>query len=318
MTPTVMRAAVVGSFGGPDTLRVRNLPVPEPKEGEVLVRVHAAGVNAIDWATRAGRGVGVEGFPAVLGWDVSGTVAATGPGVRRFTEGDAVFGMPRFPSLAGGYAEYAVAPEGELAAKPDGVDHVVAASLPMVGLTAWQTLFEHGGLRPGHRVLVSGAAGGVGHIAVQLAVDAGAEVIGTASPANHDFVRSLGARRAVDYRTVPLQKEVGDVDLAVDPMGGAEFFRLLDVVRPGGIVVTLKGEGPDHRQTAQAHGVRAGFTYVHPDGPVLDRIAGLLSAGAVRPEIQRVFRLDEVGQAHALGEEGHVRGRLVLDIKGDA
>ncbi|MGA5407983.1 NADP-dependent oxidoreductase [Streptomyces lavendulocolor] len=314
MTPTVMRAAVIDAFGAPDALRVRELPVPRPGEGEVLVRVHAAGVNAIDRATRAGRGVGVERFPAVLGWDVSGTVAATGPGVRRFTEGDAVFGMPRFPALAGGYAEYAVAPEADLAAKPDGVGHAEAASLPMVGLTAWQTLFEHGGLRPGHRVLVSGAAGGVGHVAVQLAVDAGAEVIGTASPANHDFVRSLGAHRVVDYRTVPLQKEVGDVDLAVDPMGGAEFFRLLDVVRPGGIVVTLKGEGPDHRRTAQDHGVRAGFTYVHPDGPVLGRLAGLLAAGAVRPVVARTLPLDEVAAAHASGEDGHARGRLVLDL----
>ncbi|MFF8287830.1 NADP-dependent oxidoreductase [Streptomyces sp. NPDC016309] len=313
MTGT-MRAAVVDAFGTPGTLHVRELPVPVPGEGEVLVRVHAAGVNAIDWATRAGRGVGVERFPAVLGWDVSGTVAATGPGVRRFTEGDAVFGMPRFPALAGGYAEYAVAPEGELAAKPDGVDHVVAASLPMVGLTAWQTLFEHGALKAGDRVLVSGAAGGVGHIAVQLAAGAGAEVIGTASPANHDFVRSLGAQRAVDYRTVPLGKEVTDVDLAVDPMGGPEFHRLLDVVRPGGTLVTLKGEGPDHRRTAQDHGVRAAFTYVHPDGPVLDRLAGLLAAGSIRPEIQRTFPLQEVAKAHALGEQGHVRGRLVLDL----
>ncbi|QGV82577.1 NADP-dependent oxidoreductase [Streptomyces ficellus] len=313
-----MRAAAFDAFGGPDTLRVRDLPVPVPGEGEVLVRVHAAGVNAIDRATRAGRGVGVERFPAVPGWDVSGTVAATGPGARRFTEGDAVFGMPRFPALAGGYAEYAVAPETELARKPDAVGHVVAASLPMVGLTAWQTLFEHGGLRPGQRVLVSGAAGGVGHIAVQLAVDAGAEVIGTASPAHHDFVRSLGAHQAVDYRTVPLQKEVADVDLAVDPMGGPEFYRLLDVLRPGGIVVTLKGEEADHRQTARAHGVRAGFTYVHPDGPVLERLAALLEAGSVRPEIQRVLPLEEAAAAHALGEDGHARGRIVLHLDGAA
>lgn len=306
-----MRAAVIEGFGPADTLRVRDLPVPVPGRGEVLVRVHAAGINAIDWATRAGHGVGVPRFPAVLGWDLSGTVAATGPGAGRFAVGDAVFGMPRFPGPAGAYAQYAVAPEDELTRTPPEIGHLAAAAVPMVALTAWQTLFQHGGVRAGQRVLVPGAAGGVGHVAVQLAADAGAEVIGTASARNREFVRGLGAADVISHDMV---REVKDVDVAVDPVGGAEFFRLLDVVRPGGIVVTLKGEGPEHREAAEQRGVRAGFTYVRPDAALLgDRIVPLLAAGRLRPSVERVFRLDEAAEAHALGEQGHVRGRLVLD-----
>ncbi|MFJ5776461.1 NADP-dependent oxidoreductase [Streptomyces sp. NPDC093094] len=306
-----MRAAVIDGFGTPDTLHLADLPVPRPGPGEVLVEVAAAGVNAIDWASRAGRAVGVPSFPAVLGWDLAGTVAATGPGAGRFAVGDAVYGMPRFPALAGAYAEYAVAPETELAAVPGGLTMVEAAAVPMPALTAWQTLFELGGLTAGQRVLVAGAAGGVGHIVVQLAADAGAEVIGTASARNRDFVLSLGAKEVVAHDMV---REVGNVDLAVDPMGGAEYFRMLDVVRPGGIVVTLKGEGPQHRRAAQEHRVRAGFTYVQPDSGVLDRLAPLLAEGRLRPHVERVFPLGEAAQAHELGEQGHVRGRLVLDL----
>ncbi|MFJ6654790.1 NADP-dependent oxidoreductase [Streptomyces sp. NPDC091377] len=306
-----MRAAVVDGFGPADTLRVERLPVPVPGPGEVLVRVGAAGVNAIDWATRAGHGVGLPHLPAVLGWDLAGTVTATGPGADRFAVGDRVYGMPRFPDLAGAYAQYAAAPQDELAPVPAGVGITEAAALPMVVLTAWQTLFEHGGLRPGQRVLVPGAAGGVGHVLVQLAADAGAEVIGTASARNREFVLGLGAVEVVAHDMV---RDVKDVDLAVDLMGGAEFFRLLDVVRPGGIVVTLKGEGPDHRRAAAQHGVRTGFTYVRPDAAVLGQAAPLIASGRVRPAVERVFPLAEAGHAHALGEQGHVRGRLVLDL----
>jgi NADPH:quinone reductase-like Zn-dependent oxidoreductase len=219
--------------------------------------------------------------------------------------------MPRFPALAGAYARYAVAPEAELAAVPDGLEAVAAAAVPMPALTAWQSLFELGGLEAGQRVLVAGAAGGVGHLVVQLAADAGAEVIGTASARNRDFVLSLGAKDVVAHDMV---REVGNVDLAVDPMGGAEYFRMLDVLRPGGIVVTLKGEGPQHRRAAADKGVRAGFTYVRPDAAVLGRLAPLLAEGRLRPHVERVFPLEEVAQAHTLGEQGHVRGRLVLDL----
>jgi NADPH:quinone reductase-like Zn-dependent oxidoreductase len=309
-----MRAAAIDALGPPDRLRMTESPVPVPGPGEVLVRVRAAGVNAIDWATRAGEGVPVERFPAVLGWDVSGAVAATGPDVAALRVGDEVFGTLRFPALAGGYAEFVTAPEDQLAGKPATVDHVAAAGAPMVALTAWQTLFEHAELTAGQRVLVHGAAGGVGHVAVQLAKLAGAEVIATASARNHDFLRELGADQVIDYTARQPDDVLDGVDVVVDPRGGADFVRLLGAVRPRGVIVTLKGERPGQRELAAARGVRAAFTYVHPDGGVLDRIAPLLADGGLRIAVQRVLPLADAAAAHVIGEQGHVRGRLVLDV----
>lgn len=300
-----MRAAVIDAFGPADAIRVAEVPVPTPGDGEVLVRVHAVGVNAIDWFSRAGRGVGVRSFPAVLGWDVSGTVVGTG---------EEVFGMPRFPDLAGAYAEYVVAPAGELAAKPAGVDHRTAAGAPMVGITAWQTLFRHGGLAEGQRVLVHGAAGGVGHVAVQLAADAGAEVVGTASAHNHDFVASLGASRVVDYTAERVEDVVRDIDLVVDTRGGPGARRLLDVLRPGGALVTLKGRDDALDRAAAARGLRVGYTYVSPDAEALSAVADLMAREALRIAIEDVLPLERVADAHRTGERGHVRGRLVLDV----
>lgn len=312
MTNT-MRAAVIDAFGPADTLRLTDLPVPVPGEGEVLVRVHAAGVNAIDWASRAGQGVGVDAFPAVLGWDLSGTVV-TGTGVTGLRAGDEVFGMLRFPALAGAYAEYAVAPAGQVVLKPDTVDHRTAAAAPMVGITAWQTLFRHGGLIAGRRVLVHGAAGGVGHVAVQLAVDAGAEVVGTASARNHDFVAGLGAAKVVDYTSERVEDVVRDIDLVVDTRGGEDAVRLLDVLRPGGVLVTLKGQSDALDAAARDRGLRTGYTYVGPDAEALADIARRLAGGTLRIEVERAFPLGRVAEAHTTGEQGHVRGRLVLDV----
>jgi NADPH:quinone reductase-like Zn-dependent oxidoreductase len=312
MTNT-MRAAVIDAFGPADTLRLTDLPVPVPGDGEVLIRVHAAGLNAIDWASRAGQGVGISAFPAVLGWDLSGTVvtaaASTGP-----RAGDEVFGMPRFPGLAGAYAEYVVAPADQVVRKPDHIDHRTAAAAPMVGITAWQTLFRHGGLARGQRVLVHGAAGGVGHVAVQLAVDAGAEVVGTASARNHDFVAGLGAKQVVDYTTERVEDVVRDIDLVVDTRGGAGSRRLLDVLRPGGLIVTLKGQDDLLDAAARERGLRTGYTYVSPDAEALADIARQLAEGRLRIALEQAFPLEQVAAAHALGEEGHVRGRLVLDV----
>jgi NADPH:quinone reductase-like Zn-dependent oxidoreductase len=307
MTNT-MRAAVIDAYGPADTFRLTDLPVPVPGDGEVLIRVHAAGLNAIDWASRAGQGVGVSAFPAVLGWDLSGTVVA-GP-----RAGDEVFGMPRFPALAGAYAEYVVAPADQVVRKPDHIDHRTAAAAPMVGITAWQTLFRHGGLTRGQRVLVHGAAGGVGHVAVQLAVDAGAEVVGTASARNHDFVAGLGAKQVVDYATERVEDVVRDIDLVVDTRGGAGSLRLLDVLRPGGIIVTLKGQDEKLDAAARDRGLRTGYTYVSPDAEALADIARQLADGRLQIVLEQAFPLARVAAAHAVGEAGHVRGRLVLDV----
>ncbi|MFD1541077.1 NADP-dependent oxidoreductase [Nonomuraea guangzhouensis] len=307
------RGVLIDGYGPPEVLRIGRVPLPEPGYGEVQVRVHAAGINAIDWLTRAGRGLSLSSFPAVLGWDISGTVSQIGPGVTTLKTGDQVFGMPYFPDLAGGYADHVTAPADSLAVKPDGIPHHSAAGAPMPALTAWQALFDVGRLSPGQRVLIHGAAGGVGHVAVQLAVNAGAEVIGTASAGNRAFVEGLGAHEVIDYSTSPVEKVARDIDMAVDPRGGQEALRLLDVLRPGGILVTLKGASAQLTEAVRARGLRVGFVYVAPDGAALADLAALMAVGHLRIAVENVFPLNEVSAAHMIGETGHVRGRLVLD-----
>ena len=312
--PTTMRAVVMDRFGPPDVLHLTEVPVPRPGRGEVLVRVHAAGVNAIDWLSRAGGLARTAAFPMVLGWDISGVVAASGPDVSSLREGDEVFGMIRFPELAGGYAEYVSAPAEQLVAKPGTVDHRTAAGTPMAGITAWQALFRQAQVTQGQQVLVHGAAGGVGHVAVQLAKLAGARVVATASARNHAFLASLGVDQTIDYTSQPIERSAAGLDVVLEPRGGADFHALAGSLRPGGIIVTLKGEQPDYRQRLAALGVRAGYVYVSPDREALTDIARHLGSGELKIYIDRVLPLDQAAVAHATGERGHVRGKLVLDV----
>ncbi|WP_246672050.1 MULTISPECIES: NADP-dependent oxidoreductase [unclassified Mesorhizobium] len=212
-----MRAVIQTSVGGPEVLFVAEQPDPVPRPGEVLVRVKAAGINPVDGAVRGGFYPLLGEPPFILGWDISGTVAALGPGVTTFKVGDEVFGMPHFPKQAGANAELAAAPTDEIAAKPAAIDHEHAAALPLAGLTAWQGIVRHGGLRAGQRVLVHAGAGGVGHLAVQIAKARGAYVIATASPGKLDFVRSLGADEVIDYTKGNFVEQVGNVDLVRTP-----------------------------------------------------------------------------------------------------
>ncbi|WP_192177987.1 NADP-dependent oxidoreductase [Mesorhizobium amorphae] len=215
-----MRAIIQNSVGGPDVLVIADRPDPSPKAGEVLVRVKAAGINPVDGAVRAGYYPLLGEPPFILGWDISGTIEALGPDVTGLKIGDAVFGMPRFPRQAAACAELAVAPVDEIAPKPEGIDHVQAAALPLAGLTAWQGLIRHGRLKQGQRVLIHAAAGGVGHLAVQIAKARGAYVIATASPEKLDFVRSLGADEVIDYTTGPLEEAgAAHAFLATRPIG---------------------------------------------------------------------------------------------------
>jgi NADPH:quinone reductase-like Zn-dependent oxidoreductase len=310
-----MRAVVIERFGPPEVLRERDLPVPEPAEGEVLVEVRAAGVNAIDWLTRAGQGVGISAFPAVLGWDVSGVVTAAGPGAQDLPPGAEVFGMGGFPGLIGGYAQYAVVAANALTRKPDTIDHATAAAAPMPALTAWQTIITHAQVTAGQRVLIHGAAGGVGQLAVQLAAAAGARVIGTASTRNHDLIRTLGAEDVIDYTRRPVEEAVRDADVVVDPIGGDVAVRLLATLRPGGILVTLKGSDAKLESAAADRGVRLAYTYVAPDGAGMAEVARLLGDGRLRVAVQEVFPLAQAATAHTVGESGHLHGRLVLDTR---
>ncbi|MFI8103672.1 NADP-dependent oxidoreductase [Streptomyces sp. NPDC086023] len=306
-----MRAVVVSQWGGPEVLTEVELAKPEPGLGEVLVRVHAAGVNPVDWKTRASGALIAWGQTPIIGWDVSGTVEAVGPGVTLFQPGDEVFGMPRFPSQAGGYAEYVTAPARQFARKPASLTHQQAAALPLAALTAWQALNDTAGLRAGQRVLVHAAAGGVGHFAVQIAKALGAYVIGTASAGKHGFVRSLGADEVVDYRSTAFEEAVAEVDVVIDSIGGDYGTRSLKVLKPGGTLITLNG--PDDIP-AGAEGFRTGWTLVEPDFAGLQAIAAMAEEGSLRPEIDTVLPLSEAAKAHEIGERGRTTGKIVLSV----
>lgn len=306
-----MRAVVVERWGGPETLVEREVERPEPGLNEVLVRVRAAGVNPVDWKTRAGGALIEWGAVPAVGWDVSGTVEAVGPGVGVFRPGDEVFGMPLFPRQAGAYAEYVVAPARHLAPKPASLTHVEAAALPLAALTAWQALVDTADVRPGERVLVHAAAGGVGHLAVQIAKARGAYVIGTASTAKHALVRELGADEVVDYRAARFEDVVSPVDVVLDGLGGETAARSLRVLRDGGRLITLPG--PDDVPAAP-DGVRALWVLVEPDHLGLREIAALVEGGRLRPVIDTVLPLAEAPKAHALGELGRTTGKIVLTV----
>ncbi|MFF9817631.1 NADP-dependent oxidoreductase [Streptomyces sp. NPDC014006] len=306
-----MRAVVVEQWGGPEALVEREVERPEPGLGEVLVRVHAAGVNPVDWKTRASGGLIAWGAVPAVGWDVSGTVEAAGPGVGIFRPGDEVFGMPLFPRQAGAYAEYVVTPARHLAPKPANLTHAEAAALPLAALTAWQALVDTADVRPGERVLVHAAAGGVGHFAVQIAKARGAHVIGTASAAKHDLVRRLGADEVVDYRAVRFEDVVSDVDVVLDGLGGETAERSLAVLRDGGRLITLPG--PDDVPAAR-DGVRAAWMLVEPDHLGLREIAALVERGALKPVVETVLPLAQAAKAHEIGEQGRTTGKIVLTV----
>ncbi|RKT07046.1 NADPH:quinone reductase-like Zn-dependent oxidoreductase [Streptomyces sp. 3211.6] len=306
-----MRAVVVSRWGGPEVLTATETDRPEPQPGEILVRVHAAGVNPVDWKTRESGGLITWGPVPAVGWDVSGTVEAVGGGVTLFRPGDEVFGMPRFPHQAGAYAEYVTAPARQFVWKPKGINHVGAAALPLAALTAWQALVDTARVGAGQRVLVHAAAGGVGHLAVQIAKARGAYVIGTASAGKHGLLRELGADELIDYRTTDFTEAVSDVDVVIDSIGGDYGHRSLKVLKPGGHLVTLPS--PDD-VPADAQGVHTGWTLVEPDYRGLVQIAALVEEGKLRPVIDTVLPLEEAARAHELGERGRTTGKIVLTV----
>ncbi|MEV1170965.1 NADP-dependent oxidoreductase [Nonomuraea sp. NPDC049784] len=311
-----MRAIIVDSWGGPEHLRETDLPRPTPGPCEILVRVHAAGVNAADWKQRASGGLGLWEDPPAVGWDVSGTVEDVGMGVTLFQEGDHVFGMPRFPHQAGAYAQYVTAPARHFARKPPNIDHIQAAALPLVSLTAWQALFDTAHLQPGHRVLIHAAAGGFGHIAVQIAKTRGAHVIGTARRDKHAFLRGLGADELIDYTTTDFATAVRDVDVVLDTIGGDYGTRSLSVLRAGGTLVSLASPADDAlKPHAATLGIRAGFMLVEPDHATLTVIADLAATGRLRPTIETVLPLSQAAKAHSLGETGRTTGKIVLNVE---
>jgi NADPH:quinone reductase-like Zn-dependent oxidoreductase len=291
-----MKAVCIYRYGGPEVLTYEDAPCPHPDAGEVLVRVHAAGINPVDWKIREGhlKEMLAHNFPLILGWDVSGVVTAVGPGTTRLKVGDEVYSRPDV-LRDGAYAEFIVMKESEVALKPKSIDHLRAAALPLAGLTVWQSLFDAAGLVAGQSVLIHAAAGGVGHLAVQLAKWKGAHVSATASSRNHDFVRSLGADYVVDYETQRFEDAVQPVDVVFDTMGGEIQQRSWKVLKPGGILVSIASPPP--ADAALEHGVRSAFVFTQPNAGQLAEIAQLVDAEKLKVIVETVLPLSDATRA---------------------
>ena len=305
----------VTAFGEPDVLQLVDLPRPEPLPTEVLVRVVAAGVNPVDWKTRRGQGMaGVLGEPPfVLGWDVAGVVESVGHGVTTLAPGDEVLGMPWFPRQAGAYAEYVTAPSRQFVRKPPGLTFEQAAGLPLAGLTAWQILVDTANLQPGQRVLITAVAGGVGHLAAQVAKARGAIVLGTARAAKHEALRALGVDEPIDYTTTDVAAAAGLVDVVVDLVGGSAD--LVAAVAPGGLFVNVPSAAPaDLDAAVAARDARFTPFLVEPDHEGLFALSQIVEDGELTVDVAQTFPLERAAEAHAVGERGRTAGKLVLTL----
>jgi NADPH:quinone reductase-like Zn-dependent oxidoreductase len=309
MTTQTIQAIQVHDYGNADQLKLEQIPVPEPKEGEVLVRVYAAGVNPVDWKIRSGwmKDFMPAKFPYVPGADFAGVVEKVGSGVSTFQPGQEVFGRTN-----GTYAEYTIASTKTLALKPKALSFEEAATIPVGATTAWQALFDHGNLQPDQRVLILGGAGGVGLFAVQFAHLKGAHVISTASTGNVDFVCSLGAETVIDYTKTRVEDEIRDVDLVFDTVGGTALASALSTLKRGGTLVSIAGQ-PDEAK-ARELGVRTARFSAQVNSELLSTFAKLIDEGQVKVVIGKTFPLSEAGKAQELSQGGHGRGRIVLHI----
>ena len=315
-----MRHVVYDRFGGPEVLQTTEGDVPEPGIGQVLIRVHGAGLNPIDWKTRKGLGFAARqiesNLPWTPGYDVAGEVVAAGEEVTTLAPGDKVMGLIGFPTGGGACAEYVLAQADELSIVPEELDLVTAGAVPLAALTAWQALFEMARLESGQKILILAGAGGVGHFAAQFALERGAHVIATASSANRDFLAELGVHEVIDYHTTDVAEECYGLDVVLDLIGGDTGKRALHTLSETGVLVTVPTvTADDVVSEAEAMGLRAHGMTVRPDSFHLDEIAELIEDGDVKVHIEEVFPLAEVAAAHERLETGHVRGKLVLDCR---
>jgi NADPH:quinone reductase-like Zn-dependent oxidoreductase len=310
MTTHTIKAIQVHDYGDADQLKLEQIPQPEPREGEVLVRLHAAGVNPMDWKFRSGwmKDFRPMTFPYVPGADLAGVVAQVGSGVTAWQPGQEVFGQ----SSQGTYAEYALTPASALVLKPASLSFEEAATIPVGATTAWQGLFDHGNLQSGQRVLILGGAGGVGLYAVQFARWKGAQVIATTGTGNVDFVSSLGAETVIDYTRTRVGDEVQGVDLVLDTVGGAALDGILPTLKRGGTLVSIAGR-PDEAQAREA-GVRFARFSAQVTSELLTTFAQMIEAGQIKAVVGATFPLSEAGKAQELSQSGHGRGRIVLRI----
>jgi NADPH:quinone reductase-like Zn-dependent oxidoreductase len=306
-----MKAIRIHEYGGPEKLREEDVPEPRAESGQVLVRVHAASVNPIDYKLASGvmRQIMPLEFPWIPGGDFSGVVEAIGAGVTGFKKGDAVYGDT--PG-GGAYTQLLTTPTGVIAPKPGKLNHVEAASAPLAGQTAWQALFDDGRLERGQTVLIHGGSGGVGAFAVQLAHWKGAKVLATGSAQNAEFLRSLGADVAIDYKATPFESVAKNVDLVIDLIGGETQRRSFGVLKPGGALIATAQ--PPSEQEAARHKVRATMMRMQASAKNLAELAQLLDAGTIKPIVAKKYPLSEARAAWADILSGHTRGKIVLDV----
>src|SRR5262245_24397276 len=306
-----LRAVVAHEYGPPDVLKLEQVPRPEPQQDEVLVRVIASSVNPADPLTLSGKFAKEFGthLPLIAGYDIAGVVEKIGANVTQLKVGDAVYGYPTF---GGGWADYVNVKEWEVAAKPKSLNFVEAAAVPMEALTAWQSLVDAAKLLPGQTILIHGGSGGVGSFAVQIAKARGARVIATASTANQDLLKQLGADVAVDYTKTEFEDVAKDVDAVLDPVGKETLARSYGVVKKGGIVMSLVAR-PDPAEL-QKHGIRGAGISVHPDADDLTEIAQLIDAGKIKPIVTEVLPLTDAVKAQQQAATHHTRGKVVLRI----
>lgn len=307
-----MKAIRIHAYGGPEQLELENAPMPELSPDDVLVKVHAAGVNPVDWKVREGmlKDKVPHRLPLILGWDFAGEIVDIGSNVSGWQVGDAVYARPDI-SRDGSYAEYIAVDAGEIAAKPESLDWRQAAGVPLAGLTAWQCLFDRARLEAGERVLIHAGAGGVGSFAIQLAKQHGAYVYTTASARSTDFVKSLGADEVIDYTREDFS-ELRDLDVILDTLGGEVQDRCWQTLKRGGRLVSIVR--PPEELKEDENEVMAAFWFVEPDSRELAEMAKLFDAGKLKVEIDSVFPLEQAAEAHRKSESGHAHGKIVLDV----
>jgi NADPH:quinone reductase-like Zn-dependent oxidoreductase len=314
-----MKAIILKAAGGTNQLSITEVPVPSPKAGEVLIQVHAISINPVDVKTRKGGSLYKmlqEQPPVILGWDVSGVVTAVGSGVDRFKVGDAVFGMVNFPGHGRAYAEYVAAPQEHLAHKPGTISHGEATAATLAALTAWQVLVHEAKLTKGQTILIHAAAGGVGHYAVQIARYLGATVSGTASAANAGFLKELGVQYPLDYTLPDMFEKVKDIDTVLDPIGGETTARSIQVLKPGGTLISIVGGVKENLSSAiQKKNLNAKNYLVHSSGADMEQLAGLLKEGVLKSYVSQQFEFEKIADAHHQIETGKTRGKIILNVR---
>lgn len=320
MKRTGMKAMVLKRFGGIENFAVEDVPEPPVGDGEVLVEVKAIGIDQIDVKARKGEGMSdylKQEHPMILGWDISGVVSKVGSRVKDFKAGDAVFGTIRFPGPGSSYAEYAAAPADQIALKPENISHAEAAAATQSPLTAWQALVDTGHVKKGDRVLVHGGAGGVGNYAIQIARHIGCYVITTVSGADRVFVKELGADEVIDYRTQAFEKEVEEVDFVLDTIGGDNFVRSLEVLKPEGMIVLLPSNRKEEADKAVREKQVKNYRHIlmHSSGKDMRAIAGMLREGSMKANVDKTYFFEQIPQAQAQLENGKVRGKIVVILE---